>query len=214
MGRFPVTNREYSRFLDALVQAGREEDALRFAPRERAGRAGQEGAVIYGRRSDGGFELVADADGDRWGLDWSVCMVNWDCANAYVAHERKRTGLGWRLPGEFEWEKVARGVDGRFFPWGDGFDPSWCCMGNSHQTRRLPNSVESFPVDESVYGVRGLAGNMSDWAAGEFSVDGPVTRGARLLQPVVGELNSATREQHRVARGGARAGCCCGAGQW
>ncbi|MDP6934657.1 MAG: serine/threonine-protein kinase, partial [Myxococcota bacterium] len=56
--RFPVTNIEYMAFLDDLVATGREEQALRHVPRERAGKVGEQGAMIYGRRDDGGFELV------------------------------------------------------------------------------------------------------------------------------------------------------------
>jgi hypothetical protein len=64
--RFPVTNREYIAFLNDLVATGREKEALRQAPRERAGQSGEQGAMIYGRGRDGTFKLVVDADGDAW----------------------------------------------------------------------------------------------------------------------------------------------------
>ena len=199
---FPVTNREYLGFLDALVLAGREEEALRFVPQERAGQAGQPGAMIYGRRSDGGFELVPDADGDQWEPDYPVCIVDWHSARAFAGWEQGRTGQAWRLPGELEWEKAARGVDGRFFPWGDGFDPSRCCMRDSHPGGVQPSVVESYPLDESVYGVRGMAGNMMDWCVDEYTKEGPPTLGARLVTPLQHEQKRTTEGAFRVNRGG------------
>jgi len=164
--RFPVTNGAYLAFLGALVAAGREADALEMAPRERGGSDGRQGALVYGRHPDGTFHLTADADGDLWAPDWPVVMVDCRCAAAFARWRADVEGHPWRLPLEWEWEKAARGVDGRFFPWGDGFDPSWCCMKDSHpHGRATVHGVSGFPVDESPYGVRGLGGNVRDWCA-------------------------------------------------
>lgn len=46
----------------------------------------------------------------------------------------ERTGRPWRLPGELEWE-ASSGVDGRFHPWGDRLDPSWCRVRPSWEGR-------------------------------------------------------------------------------
>jgi serine/threonine-protein kinase len=167
MHRFPITNRQYIAFLDGLVAQGRVDDALRHAPRERVGVDGQEGALIYG--FDGNrFSLVPDADGDLWLYDWPVFQVDWHGARAYLAWLAAHTRRPWRLPGELEWEKAARGVDGRWFPWGDFGDPSWFCTTNSHRGQRLPVVVDSFPIDRSPYGVRGLGGNVYDWCLEGF----------------------------------------------
>ena len=173
--RFPVTNTEYMAFLEALVAEGRTEEALRLAPRERAGTNEQDGALIHG--FDGtSFSLRPDAEGDVWKPDWPVFMVTWYGAQAYAAWEAGRTGQSWRLPGELAREKAARGVDGRYFPWGDGFDPSWACMERSHPGAQLPAPVGAFPIDESVYGIRGLAGNVCEWSRDVFLADGPPER--------------------------------------
>ena len=196
LSRFPVTNRDYIAFLDDLVAQGREDEALRHAPRERAGTVGAQGALIYGYEG-GRFCLRPDADGDVWLPDYPVCMVDWPGAVALAAWQAARSGQAWRLPHELEWEKGARGVDGRFFPWGDDFDPSWCHMKDSHRGRPLPAAVGSCPVDESVYGVRDLAGNMRDWTATAHQANGDVGDGEHLVAGQgAGEAGSA-----RVVRG-------------
>jgi formylglycine-generating enzyme required for sulfatase activity len=180
LSRVHVTNRDYLGFLDDLVAQGREADALRHAPRERGGTVGEQGSLIYGYEG-GRFSLRPDADGDVWLPDCPVTMVDWLGAAAFAAWQAARTGQAWRLPHELEWEKGARGVDGRFFPWGDGFDPSWCCIRASHQGRRLPAEVGRYPVDESVYGARDLAGNMRDCTAHRAPHGLPVVTGTSRM---------------------------------
>src|SRR5262249_37019470 len=55
-------------------------------------------------------------------LDHPVVNVSWHNAIAYAAWLAKVTGQPWRLPTEAEWEKAARGTDGRIYPWGDLWD--------------------------------------------------------------------------------------------
>ncbi len=205
--RFPVTNAEYIAFLDDLVDSGREEEALRWVPRERAGGLGEQGAMIYDRDhpvrdhpARGGFVLRPDAQGDWWGPRWPVLMVDWLSAAAFADWQAQRSGAPWRLPGELEWEKAARGVDGRLFPWGDWPDPSWCNVRDSQAAGISPVSVERFSVDTSVYGVRGAAGNSKDWCGDVFSREaGPPVEGARVQEPARREPGD---DRERVYRGG------------
>ncbi|MEC8381073.1 MAG: bifunctional serine/threonine-protein kinase/formylglycine-generating enzyme family protein [Myxococcota bacterium] len=171
MSRFPITNQEYLCFLNHLLDDDREEEALRFVPKQMTGLEGEVGAMIYGRNRNGYFELVADSDGDVWEPDVPVCMINYWSAEAYCKWISEQRGLKCRLPSDLEWEKAARGVDGRWHVWGDGFDPSYGCMIHSHQDRRIPARINSYPIDESVYGIRGLAGNMSDWTSSSYRID-------------------------------------------
>jgi len=159
MERHPVTNAAFLAFLDHLDRDGKHDEALRWVPREMASRPGELGAMIYGHEPGRGFFLTADSDGDTWQPDAPVLMVSRLGAMAYAAWRAEQEGLRWRLPSEWEWEKAARGVDGRRYPWGEEADPSFACHFASHQGAPQPASIDRFPHDVSVYGVRGLAGN-------------------------------------------------------
>ncbi|MFT6395614.1 MAG: serine/threonine-protein kinase [Bradymonadia bacterium] len=196
--RYPVTNRQYLEFLNALVRNGDEELALRAAPRERAASGETLGALIYGRTDDRWFCLQADGDGDMWNLDWPVVQLDWDSAAEFGRWRAESTGLPWRLPHELEWEKAARGTDGRYHPWGDFADPSWCCMRESHSAAPLLQCVDTYPIDESPYGMRGAAGNVSDWCANTWDADGPRTENGGLPATV----DDATQDSFRVDKGG------------
>lgn len=204
MERFPVTNARYIAFLNDLCAQGREDEALQHVPRERAGTSTELGSMIYGRDEQGNFVLRPDADGDIWLEDYPVLMVSWHGAMAFARWESERSGLQgglqWRLPSEWEWEKAARGVDARAFPWGDHFEPSWCCMRDSHPGRPLPATVTEFPEDDSPYGVRGLAGNAMDWCLDVH--DPSPSLPARLDINAVFERAQGNQAQYRSARGG------------
>lgn len=88
--------------------------------------------------------------------------MSWDAAHAYARWRAKRDGLPWRLPSEAEWEKLARGVDGRRFPWGELGDASLCHVRTERFTPRAPVAIDAFATDRSPYGARGLAGNVRE----------------------------------------------------
>ena len=89
-------------------------------------------------------------------------------AVAYCEWLSQKTGRTHRLLTEREWEKAARGFDARAFPWGNRFDASLCNMRESRRERPAPVPIQEFPTDVSVYGVRGMAGNVSDWSITEI----------------------------------------------
>ena len=208
--RFPVTNRRYLRFLNDLVQRGREEEATQHVPRERSGLRRAAGTQLYARDANGLFQLGEGQSGD-WKLDWPVLMVDWSGAAAFARWYRAQAGLPWRLPMSDEWSKAARGVDGRFYPWGDSFDPSWCAMRDSvHESELAPLPVGSYPIDESPFGVRDMAGSAKDWCldgmrGGRRAVRGGFWRGDGTRARVASrqEYDPSTRTRHlsfRLAR--------------
>jgi len=181
--RFPVTYGEYVAFLNDLLDQEREDEALRHVPRERADANREIGAALLLRDEGGRFVLQRPSDGEAVHPDLPVAHVDWHGARAYLDWLARSTGRPYRLPGELEWEKAARGVDGRWYPWGDFLDPSWCRTLPSARGRDVgdfgPVVVDSYPVDRSPYGVRGLAGNVRDWC---LDPEGRVV-GGRVVEP-------------------------------
>jgi formylglycine-generating enzyme required for sulfatase activity/tRNA A-37 threonylcarbamoyl transferase component Bud32 len=187
----PVTNSEYLAFLNDLVERGDAVQARRWAPRLHV--QGRALPTSWQQGHDQTYELPL-ADELVWRPDAPVVGVSWSAAMAFAAWESERTGHAWRLPHEVEWEKAARGVDGRRFPWGGGADPARACIWSSRETPDGPASVQSFTADESPYGCRHLAGNVHEWCANLYLPVVPIQNGMPAW-PTVSETT------HRAARG-------------
>jgi eukaryotic-like serine/threonine-protein kinase len=162
--RDPVTNAAYRDFLNALLDRGEADKAASLAPRPPSYGSGEDAPSVYPLK-DGRYVLGVDAQGHRWSPTMPVVLVNWHMATAYAAHVATQTGLPWRLPLELEWEKAGRGVDGRIYPWGDVCDAAFARIRSELPGRQGPAPIDRYPIDTSVYGVRGMAGNVSDWMA-------------------------------------------------
>jgi formylglycine-generating enzyme required for sulfatase activity len=81
---------------------------------------------------------------------------------AYCRWLAEKTGKPYRLPGEAEWEKAARGADdGRIYPWGNSWDAGWCNASEGGKGGTTP--VGAYPQGASPYGLLDMAGNVYEW---------------------------------------------------
>ncbi len=161
ISRFPVTFREYVRMLDEIEDPA---ERRRWTPEH-------QGLPLVERGDDGRWHLMPHAvegegrkripEGRE--LDVPVFSVTWFQAAAYVRWLARATGRRYRLPTDLEWEKAARGADGRAYPMGHRIDPSFAKLRESRPEAPQPEPVGAFVHDESPYGVRDLAGGVGDW---------------------------------------------------
>jgi len=151
--KYEVTNAQFKQFVD-------ETGYLTDAEKGAAGSGVLTWRNPYG--PDSSFEDM---------LSHPVVCVSWTDANAYAQW------AGKRLPTEAEWEKAARGNDGRLFPWGNAHLPEaalnvadksvsskWSSTAVSDGYKTAA-PVGSFPGGKSVYGAEDMAGNVWEWCA-------------------------------------------------
>jgi formylglycine-generating enzyme required for sulfatase activity/uncharacterized caspase-like protein len=91
-----------------------------------------------------------------------VVNVSWDDAVAFCRWLSQETGKNFRLPTEVEWEKAARGTDGRIYPWGDRRSTAELCNFDNNVRGITPVGRYSLQGD-SPYGCADMAGNVWEW---------------------------------------------------
>jgi formylglycine-generating enzyme required for sulfatase activity len=130
-----------------------------------------------------------------WGKsNHPVVSVSWQDALAFCAWLAQESGQPFRLPTEAEWEKAARGTDGRIYPWGDDPpDGNRCNLGwNIDDT--IPIGRCS-PLGDSPYGCADMVGNVCEWCQSLYRpYPYQASDGREVLKA----------EGNRVLRGGSR----------
>jgi formylglycine-generating enzyme required for sulfatase activity len=123
-------------------------------------------------------------------VDRPVNYVTWYGADAYCK------AIGRRLPTEAEWERAARGLQGRLYPWGDAWDETRA-RSSRPTNQGGPDLANNFPTGTTPEGVYNMAGNVSEWTADWYDPNQ-----YRNTQPGAIDPKGPPSGEKKVTRGG------------
>ena len=109
--------------------------------------------------------------------DYPIVGISWDNAAAYCRWLSEKTGLAFKLPSEAQWEKAARGTDGRKYPW--GYREPDRNLANFLNISTKTDKVNSHHQGASPYGILNMAGNAAEWCGDVFPGKERGTRAAQ-----------------------------------
>ncbi|MDT8392113.1 MAG: bifunctional serine/threonine-protein kinase/formylglycine-generating enzyme family protein [Lentisphaeria bacterium] len=170
--------REHARYVDAFLIKKTEVTFGEYIAFWLADDGGAKADHLRSRvRFDSNLMAFIDAWDDQgrllpqFKMDTPVVGISKTAADSYCQWLSAKVNRDIRLPTDDEWEKAARGVDGRTFPWGTTFEPTVALTHENVAARQvypLFAPVGSFPRDRSVYGVLDMGGNVREWTSSQF----------------------------------------------
>lgn len=191
MGKYPITNKEFGVFVDDakyITSAEKEGSGFVFNPN---------------------FTVIKNASWKHpFGPDSSiknkknhpVVQVSWYDAIDFCIWLSLKTKKKYRLPTEAEWEKAARGTDGRIFPWGNKWNSSFC---NAEYRIKDTTPVDMFSSkSDSPYGCSNMCGNVFEWTSTTIGNENPWP--AKYKYPYIANdgRENLRLKTRRVSRGG------------
>ncbi len=154
MAKYPITYRQFQVFIDD--RAGFYDDRWWDGLAQRSAQPGDQEWKIddHPRERVRWYDAMAFT---RW--------LSWKLGGGYAVDDIS----SWlvRLPTEFEWEKAARGTDGRIYPWGNDFDKTKA--NTSESGIKKTTAVTQYPQGASPYGVFGMSGNVWEWCLTDYN---------------------------------------------
>ncbi|MGD8902181.1 MAG: SUMF1/EgtB/PvdO family nonheme iron enzyme [Anaerolineae bacterium] len=162
IGKFPVSNAQFGEFVHSTSFETRAE-------REGWCWVWNVGQGRWEKKEGANWRLPLGTDSTPAALgQHPVVQACWHDARAFCEWLNQKHAAGrpqgccYRLPTEAEWEKAARGTDGREWPWGDEFDAQLCNSRDAGTCRTRPIGSYS-PQGDSPYGVADMSGNVWEW---------------------------------------------------
>lgn len=149
MGAYTITNAQYQAFVD-------------------------DGGYRDERWWDGLAQRFEDPEESRWPhLNQPRTNVSWYEAVAFCRWLSERSAYEVCLPTEEQWEKAARGEDGRVYPWGNEYRSGYANVDETENKDgpwylERPTAVGMYPQNTSPYGVVDMAGNVWEWCRNEY----------------------------------------------
>ncbi|MBN1149283.1 MAG: SUMF1/EgtB/PvdO family nonheme iron enzyme [Anaerolineales bacterium] len=193
IGKYPVTNAQFAAFVEAT---GHRTTAKENG--ESYTWMGSEWKTVKGAS----WKHPSGPDSDLRGkADHPVVHISWDDAMAFCRWLSEATGRKYSLPSEAEWEKAARGADGRIYPWGNEPPDERRCnfgMNVKHTTEVGKYSLRG----DSPYGCVDMAGNVWEWTRSLWGKGWESPDYKYPYDPGDGREDPGSRDR-RVLRGGA-----------
>ncbi len=159
MARREVTVCEYAAFIKDTWASESDQEVARYLPDPKAG------VPAWTRLPDGSIDTGIP-------LGQPVTAITIHGAAAYCAWLSRKLQASIRLPSETEWERAARGADGRPYPWGKWFLPEFCRMKESALGNNELEAAGRFLADCSPFGIFDMAGSVVEFCGPVTLVDG------------------------------------------